>query len=216
MLRFGSMMQLKPPFSLLLIPLLISNLFSPPAVAQPAASISIVVVAGEGAINNVNERVTRDVIVLVEDQNHKPVMGAAVSFFLPNEGPGGTFPNGTNSLTTTTNEQGRAAARGIQFNNQAGPMPIRVSASYAGRTASIVINQSNVTSGTSSSGRGIGGGAGGGMSRTTKILIIGAIVGGGAAAGIILGSKGSSSTPAAAPLPTVTITPGVVTVGGPQ
>lgn len=209
-------MQPKPPFSLLLIPLLISNLLAPSAVAQTAASIAIVVVAGEGAINNVNERVTRDVIVLVEDQSHKPVTGAAVSFFLPNEGPGGTFPNGTNSLTTTTNEQGRAAARGIQFNNQAGPMPIRVSASYAGRTASLIINQSNVLTGTSSVGRGIGGGAGGGMSKTTKILIIGAIAGAGAAAGLVLGGRGSSSTPAAAPLPTITLTPGVVTVGGPQ
>ena len=146
----------------------------------------------------------------------QPVTGAAVSFFLPNEGPGGTFTNGTNSLTTTTNEQGRAAARGIQFNNQAGPMPVRVSASYAGRTASIVINQSNVLAGTSSVGRGIGGGAGGGMSKTTKILIIGAIAGAGAAAGLVLGGRGGSSTPAAAPLPTVTLTPGVVTVGGPQ
>jgi hypothetical protein len=216
MLRFGSMMQLKNSCSLLLIPLLLSNLLAPPAAAQTAASIGIVVVAGEGAINNVNERVTRDVIVLVEDQNHKPVSGAAVSFFLPNEGPGGTFANGTNSLTTTTNEQGRAAARGIQFNNQAGPMPIRVSASYAGRTASIVINQSNVTSGTSSAGRGIGGGAGGGMSRTTKWIIIGAVIGAGAAAGVALGGKGSSSTPAPPTLPTITITPGTPTVGGPQ
>ena len=215
MLRFESMMPPKSLFSLLLIPLLLSNLLAPAAQAQTAAGISIVVVAGEGAINNVNERVTRDVIVQVEDQNHKPVAGAAVSFFLPNEGPGGTFPNGTNSLTTTTNEQGRAAARGIQFNNQAGPLPIRVSASYAGRTASIVINQSSVLTGASSAGRGIGGGAGGGMSRTAKILIIGAIVGGGAAAGFMLGGKGNSS-PSPPALPTVTITPGEVKVGGPQ
>jgi hypothetical protein len=210
------MMQLKPPFSLLLIPLLVSNLLVPPAEAQTAASISIVVVAGEGAINNVNERVNREVIVLVEDQNHKPVSGAAVSFFLPNEGPGGTFANGTNSLTTTTNEQGRAAARGIQFNNQAGPLPIRVSASYAGRTASIVINQSSVLTGASSAGRGIGGGAGGGMSRTTKWIIIGAVVGAGAAAAVLLSNRSSSSAPPAPTLPTITITPGIPTVGGPQ
>jgi hypothetical protein len=210
------MMQLKLPFSLLLIPLLIFNLFASSAVAQTAANISVVVVAGEGAINNVSERVNREVIVLVEDQNHKPVTGAAVSFFLPNEGPGGTFPNGTNSLTTTTNEQGRASARGIQFNNQAGPMPIRVSASYAGRTASIIINQSNVLTGASSAGRGIGGGAGGGMSRTTKILIIGAIIGAGVAAGVVVGSRGSSSSPTTPAGPTITITPGVPQVGGPQ
>ena len=215
MLRFGSMMQPKSPFSLLLIPLLLSNLVAPPAQAQTAAAIQIVVVAGEGAINNVKERNTHDVIVEVQDQNRKPVPGAAVSFFLPNEGPGGTFPNGTNSLTTTTNQQGRATARGIQFNSQAGPMPIRVSASYAGRTASLIVNQSNVVTGSSTGGGGIGGGPGGGMSLTTKLLIIGAIAGAGAAAGIMLGGRGSSSTPVAT-LPTVTITPGTVMVGGPQ
>jgi len=208
-------MQPKSGFSLLLIPLLLSNPLTPSAQAQVAANIQIVVVAGEGAINNVNERTNREVIVQVEDQNHKPVTGAAVSFFLPNEGPGGTFPNGTNSLTTTTNAQGRAAARGIQFNNQAGPLPIRVSASYAGRTASLVINQSSVLSGASSAGRGIGGGAGGGMSLTTKLLIIGAVVGAGVAAGVVVGGKSSSSTTTPS-IPTVTVTPGVPTVGGPQ
>ena len=199
----------------MLIPLLLSNLFGPAAQAQATAGIQIVIVEGEGAINNVKERVNREVIVQVEDQNHKPVAGAAVSFFLPNDGPGGTFSNGTNSLTTTTNAQGRAVARGIQFNNQGGAMQIRVAASYAGRTASIVVNQSNVLSGASSGGSGIGGGAGGGMSFSTKLLIIVAIAGAGAAAGLVVGKRGSSPSPGAI-IPTITITPGVVTVGGPQ
>ena len=94
-------------------------------------------------------------------------------------------------------------------------MQIRVAASYAGRTASIVVNQSNVLSGASSGGSGIGGGAGGGMSFSTKLLIIVAIAGAGAAAGLVVGKRGSSPSPGAI-IPTITITPGVVTVGGPQ
>ena len=212
-------MRLKSPYSLFLIPVLLSNLLGPPAQAQgPPPTIQIVIVEGEGAINNVKERLNREIIVQVDDQNHKPVAGAAVSFFLPNDGPGGTFANGTNSLTTTTNAQGRAVARGIQFNGQAGAMQIRVAASYAGRTASIVVNQSNVLSGASTGGGRSSGSAGGGMSLSTKLLIIGAIVGGGVAAGVLVGSRGgSSSTPTPTPTtPTITITPGAVTVGGPQ
>jgi hypothetical protein len=211
------MMRLRSPLSFLLVPLLLSNLLGPPAQAQGTPGIQIVIVEGEGAINNVKERLNREVIVQVEDQNHKPVAGAAVSFFLPNDGPGGTFANGTNNLTTTTNAQGRATARGIQFNAQAGAMQIRVAASYAGRTASIVVNQSNVLSGASTGGGRASSGAGGGMSMSTKLLIIGAIVGGGVAAGVLLGTRSSTtSTPAAVAPPTITITPGLVTVGGPQ
>ena len=208
-------MKPKPQCALSLIPLLLMNLLGLPAFGQAPAGIQIVIVEGEGAINNVKERVNREVIVQVEDQNKKPVAGAAVIFFLPNDGPGGTFANGTTSLTTTTNEQGRSVARGIQFNGQAGAMQMRVTASYAGRTASAVINQTNALAGASTAGGGIGGGVGGGMSKTTKILIIGAIVGAGVAAGVVLGNRGSSgtSTPST---PTITITPGTPTVGGPQ
>jgi len=131
-----------------------------------------------------------------------------VIFFLPNTGPGGTFANGANTLTTTTNAQGQAVARGIRFNNQAGTMQIRVAASYAGQTASAIITQTNVLGSAAS-----GGSSGGGMSLTTKLLIIGAIVGGGIAAGVIIGTRGGSSSTAT---PTTTITSGTVSVGAPQ
>ncbi len=164
------------------------------------------IVEGEGAINNVKQRVNREPIVRVEDESHKPVAGVSVTFFLPNQGPGGTFANGTNSLTTATNAQGQAVARGIRFNDQAGTMEIRVSASLAGQTASAIITQTNVL-GSSASG-----GSGSGMSRTAKILIVVAIVGGGAALGVLATHRGGSTTAT----PPTTITPGTVTVGAPQ
>ena len=199
-------MHPRTPHCLFLIALLLINFSGIPVRGQTPTSLQIVIVGGEGAINNVKQRVNREPIVQVEDENHKPVAGAAVIFFLPNQGPGGTFANGSTSLTTTTNAQGQAVARGIRFNNQAGAMEIRVAASFAGQTASAIITQTNVL------GAAASGGSVGGMSLTTKLLIIGAIVGGGIAAGVIVANRGGSTTAT----PITTITSGTVTVGAPQ
>ncbi len=196
--------------ALFLIVLVLFHFTGLPAWAQSPASLQIIIVEGEGAINNVKQRVNREPIVQVEDENHKPIAGAAIIFFLPNDGPGGTFANGSSTLTTTSNAQGQAVARGIRFNNQAGSMQIRVSASFAGQTASAIINQTNVL-GVAASGASVGG-----MSLATKLLIIGAVVGAGVAAGVVIanhGSGGGSNPPSSS---TITITPGSVTVGGPQ
>ncbi len=178
----------------------------------PGPTLQIVVVEGEGATNNVNSGANRQPVVRVEDQNHRPVAGAAVIFFLPTNGTGGTYANGTSSFTTTTDTRGRAVAGGAKFNQQAGPMQIRVAASYGGQTASAVINQSNVVgpvvSGGSSSSSG-----GGGLSTKAKVLIIVAIAAAGAAGAIVATRGGGSSSPAAAP--TVTISAGTPTVGAP-
>lgn len=205
-------MHPRTPQALLLILLLLFHFTGLPARAQAPASLQIIIVEGEGAINNVKQRVNREPIVQVEDENHKPIAGAAIIFFLPNDGPGGTFANGSSTFTTTSNAQGQAVARGIRFNNQAGSMQIRVSASFAGQTASAIINQTNVL-GIAASGASVGG-----MSLATKLLIIGAVVGAGVAAGVVIanhgGGGGSGSTPATPS--TITISPGTVTVGGPQ
>jgi len=96
--------------------------------AQEAPKLIINIVEGEGALNNVKQRVNREPIVQVEDENHKPIAGAAVVFFLPTTGPGGTFANGSQTLTVTTDSLGRAAAKGIVPNHQTGQMQIRVTA----------------------------------------------------------------------------------------
>jgi len=193
--------------SLFLIFLLVLNYTGLPVWGQNPISLQIVIVEGDGAINNVKQRVNREPIVQVEDENHKPVAGAAIIFFLPNDGPGGVFANGTTSLTTTTNAQGQAVARGIRFNNQAGAMQIRVAASFAGQTASAIITQTNVV-GASASGS-----SSSGTSLTTRILIIGAVVGAGIAAGVVVANRGGTSSTTGPG--TVTINPGTVTVGGP-
>jgi len=193
--------------SIFLIRLVLLNQLGTPAWSQQnPASLQIVIVEGEGALNNIKQRVNRDPIVQVEDENHKPIAGAAVVFTLPNQGPGGTFENGTNTLTTTTNNQGQAVARGIRFNNQVGSMEMRVTASFGGQTATAVITQTNLL--------GTSGGGGGGFG-AKWLIVLG--VAGAVAAGVIVAThgSGSSSTPTAT-VPTVTITPGTPTVGAPQ
>jgi hypothetical protein len=194
--------------SIFLIFLVLLNLLGIPGWSQQnPAGLQIVIVEGEGALNNIKQRVTRDPIVQVEDENHKPIAGASVVFTLPNQGPGGTFDNGTNTLTTMTNNQGQAVARGIRFNNQVGSMQMRVTASFGGQTATAVITQTNLI--------GTSGGGGGGGSATKWLIILG--VAGAVAAGVIVATHGGSSSPAAPPpVPTVTITPGTPTVGAPQ
>ena len=173
---------------------------------QPAASpgrIQIVIVEGEGAINNVRQRVSREPIVQVEDENRRPVAGAAVTFLLPNQGAGASFANGGQSLTITTDAQGRAVARGLRPNNVNGRYEIRVNASSQGRTATATINQTNALTAAA---------AAGGIS--AKLIAILAVAGGAAAAGAVAATRAGNGN-GGGPTPTV-ITPGTPTVGGPQ
>jgi hypothetical protein len=187
--------------------LVLFNLLGTPAWAQAnPPALQILIVEGDGAINNIKQRVNREPIVQVEDQNHKPIAGAAVIFFLPNQGPGGTFANGASELTTTTNAEGRAIARGIRLNRQSGSMEIRVTASYQGQTVSAVIQQTNVL------GAGAAGSAASaGLSLTAKVLFVLGVVGAAAVAGgVYAATRGGGSSSS-----TVTLTPGTPTVGAP-
>ena len=169
--------------------------------APPSRALNITIIEGEGAINNIKGRVNRDPVIQVEDENHRPIAGAAVVFFLPNQGPGGVFANGTKTLAITTDAQGRATAAGIQRNNISGQMQIRATASFGGQTASAVITQTNIA------------GGGPGLSTTAKVLIGAGLVGGAVAGAVAAtrGGGGSSSTTT----PPITITAGTPTVTHP-
>src|SRR5262249_14114590 len=105
--------------------------------------LNLVVIEGEGAINNVKQRTVRPTIVEVQDENHKPVGGVAVAFLLPNNGPGGAFASGAKSATVVTDAAGRAPMPGLQPSG-AGKFQIHVNASHQGNQASLTINQTNV------------------------------------------------------------------------
>ena len=177
-----------------------------PEQAAPA-KLSIVVVEGEGAINNIRQRTARESIVQVEDENHRPIAGAAVLFMLPDSGPSGTFANGTRTLQVMTDGQGRAVAKGLRVNNLQGKFQMQVQATYEGGTATTTITQVNAV---------ITAAAVGGISG--KVIAILVIAGGAATGGVIAathkGGGGTSNTPPPPPTPT-TISAGTPTVGGP-
>jgi hypothetical protein len=180
-------------------------LIAAPMPAQtPAAptQINIVILEGEGAINVVRQRAAREAMVQVQDENHKPVAAAAVTFLLPNEGASGVLSNGSRSITVLTDSEGKAALHIVRVNNVRGNMQIRVEASFHGLTKSAVINQTTLL--------GAGASAGGMISgKLLAILLIGAA--GAVAGGIAIANSGGNSSPA----PTV-VTPGTPTVGAPN
>ncbi len=175
--------------------------------AQEVTGLNIVVVEAGGVINNVRQRTARETIVQVQDQNHKPVAGAVVSFVLPSQGAGGTFANGAQSLTVITDAQGRAIAAGLRLNRIGGSWTMRVNASFGGHTASAAIPELNAVAAA-------GAGAAAGAAISTKVLIIVAAVAGAAAAGGAVaathGGGGNNST-----APTI-IGLGSSTVGAPH
>ena len=195
-----------------LSPVLAALISLPPmgaAVSQDAPKLSIVIVEGDGAINNIRQRTAREPIVEVQDENHKPVAGAAVLFALPQQGAGGTFAGGGNTLTVVTNDQGRAVARGFHPNHAQGQYQMHVTASKGGQSANTNISMSNAAV--------AGAGAAAGMAVGTKILIVVAVAGAAAAGGAYYATHNSSGGTNSANIPAgITITPGAGTVGPPH
>lgn len=189
------------------------------AAANNTLALNIVIVEGEGAVNNIRQRVAREPIVRVEDENHKPVAGATVVFLLPSDGAGGTFPGGQHMVTVQTNQNGEAVARGLRPNNVAGDFGIRVTASFQGATASAVVNQTNALAGAAAAGAGGGAAAATAAGISGKVLaIIGiaaaAAVGGGVYAATRDSNSGGSGPGGPSRTPTAIVI-GSPTVGAP-
>ena len=60
-------------------------------------SLKILVLAGNGEMNDLERRVMAPLVVQVVDQNERPVEGAEVVFRFPLNGPSATFPGGKSS-----------------------------------------------------------------------------------------------------------------------
>jgi hypothetical protein len=196
------------PMAGLLSCFLVWQLCPPSAWAQETGGqLNIVIVEGDGAINNIKQRTAREPIVQVEDQNHKPIAGAAVVFLLPNQGASGVFANGSHTLTVMTDAQGRAVAHGFRPNNVQGKLQIHVTASHQGQTASATISQTNAVSAAA-------GAVSAGIS--AKLITILAIAGAAVAGGVVAATRGGSSSSTATINPPTTVTPGTGTVGAPH
>jgi hypothetical protein len=173
---------------------------------EAGGQLNIVIVEGDGAINNIRQRTAREPIVQVEDQNHKPIAGAAVVFLLPDQGASGVFANGSHTLTVMTDAQGRAVARGFRPNNVQGKLQMHVTASHQGQTASATISQTNAVSAAA-------GAAAAGVS--AKLITILVIAGAAVAGGVVAATRGGSSSTTTTTPPT-TVTAGTGTVGAPH
>jgi hypothetical protein len=196
------------PQSVRLVAVLLSCLmtFEGIAGAQTRASLRIMVIEGDGAINDIQRGSGRDPVVEVRDENDKPVAGAKLTFALPERGPGGTFFGSGSNLNVTTNGQGRATGTGFRPNQTEGKFQIHVTAVQGDRTGTVYITQSNVRQTDLSSAvkpdRKF-------SRKLIAVIAVGAIVG--AAVAAHGGNDNNAST-----VPPTTITPGTVSVGTPR
>lgn len=170
-------------------------------VKAQATALKIVILDGEGAINDIKQRIAREPIVEIRDENDRPLSGALVVFTLPDRGAGGLFADGSRSLMVHTDSKGQVVARGLQPNKTAGQFRIRVDASHQGLTANSSIAQTNV----------LGTAVAAGIS--AKWITILSIVGGAAAVGVVAATRGGSESSSSG---STTLSPGRTTVGPPR
>ena len=157
--------------------------------AQQAPALRIIVLAGEGAVNIIQQQTAVRPLVEVRDRNNLPVAGATVTFSIGGGGSGAAFAGGAQTLSVTTNAVGQAAASGVNALSS-GALQIQVQAAYQGQLATAAISQTNfataaaaaqagAATGTTTGAAGGAAGGGGGVS-ATAIGVVGAAVAGGA------------------------------------
>ena len=172
----------------------------------PAPALQIVILEGEDVSNNIKERTAREPIIQVQDENHKPVAGAAVLFSIDSQGghAGASFLNGAKTYTGTTDEDGKVTAHGFHPNTHTGQFHVNVTASKGQLTTHTSIAQTNVAvATTAATTAGITGFV------TTHVVLVSVVVAGVVAGSVTAGvvsSQNNSST---------TITTGTGTVGAP-
>jgi hypothetical protein len=211
--RFKNIVALLTAAALSLPPLAAQGMSSGPNSGKPPASASsgemvadlrVIVLQGEDAINSIQTREGTPPVVEVRDRNDRPVDGANVVFELPRAGAGGSFPGQQLTFSGQTNRQGQVGVPAFVPNRESGRFSINVAATHGSSMGSARIRQTNSpramsteTSPAHKSGK-------------WKLLAI--VAAGAAAGGVILATrKSSAATP-----PSVTLSPGTVTIGAPK
>ena len=186
------------------------------AATAQVALLQIQTMEGEGTVHAPGSRSARPLVVEVTDETGRPVTGAAVSFHLPDDGPGGSFANGLQTEVVTTDARGRASLRGLQVNRTPGRFQIRIVVSKDQAHAGAVSFQYVAEPG-SGAAKAAGSGA-----RKRRIWIAlaaaaGAAVGGVAATRSGGGSGGGAPAGASPPVatPSASIGSPAITVGVP-
>lgn len=185
--------SVRPLLAQTLVLLLLSGSLTGQETAAP--KLNIIVINGDGAINNIKSRTARETIVEVRDENNKPVAGASVVFLLPDSGPGLISSNGSKMLTSMTDAKGRAAMRGLKPNGQAGKFNVQVRANFNNAFGQMTIVQTNVVA------------AGAAISGLTAALIV---AGAAAVAGTVYAVTRDNGRPS------VGVNPGTPSAGAPR
>jgi hypothetical protein len=183
------------------------SLQAAPAGAQIAPALQIVIMDGEGALNNIKDRTAREPIIQVQDQNHKPVAGASVIFAVDSHGShaGGSFLHGSKVFSGQTDSNGRIVGHGFHPNAHTGQFHINITATKGPLVSHAAIAQTNVvvatsTATTASTVTGF---------IATHVVVVSAVTAGVVAAGVVTGVVVTRSSPTA-------ITTGTGSVGAPQ
>lgn len=177
--------------------------------AAPPTSLTITILEGDNAIVNVRQRVSREAIIQVEDENHKPVGGAILTLSAPRNGASVLFSNDAQSINLTTDAQGKAVVHGMRPNNVAGKVEVRVTAVKEGVRATATFTQTNMI--------GAAVVAGGLTAKALTILLLAAGAGTGIGLGVAYGTGGGGAKPpGVTTIPPTVITPGSASVGAPK
>jgi len=173
-------------------------------VARPVTiqSFRVIALAGDGEMNDMGRGIMAPLVVQVLDQNGRPVEGANVTFRFPLNGASATFSNGQNSVSARSNADGQAAALGWRANGKEGAYEVRVTATRENEMGAATVKMTNVAKAVSEV-------------KTkpkkwwsSKWVKIGAAAG--VATAVVLLTRGNSSSPS------ITISPGSPTIGGPR
>jgi hypothetical protein len=182
----------------------------PPAPLPMVQNLKVVALAGNGETNDLERKVMAPLVVEVLDLQDRPIEGAEVVFRFPLRGPTAIFADQKTGKTVRTNGQGEAAATGWMANNEVGSFQVHVTATYGNQMGEATISMSNAERVPEAV-----------LNRTgqrkslwsSKWFKIGLIAGGaGLAAGIVLATRGGGGS---ASTPTITVSPGSPSVGGP-
>lgn len=187
---------------------LVAQLIAPAASAQtPPARLNIVIVRGDGAVNDARHHMATIPVVRIEDEQHKPVANASVSFTLPTEGASGEFAKHSRTLTVLTDREGEAEAKDLHMNQVPGKVPILINVSYRGLMASGSMMEYNVVPGGAKAHHGHG-------ALVAVLLILGGAAAGGAYYELRSKKGASSGTGATGPA-AIGISPGTGSIGTP-
>ncbi len=109
----------------------------------PPSPLTIEVIAGQGAVNDVVSGEATAPRVMVLDEQGQPVSGIVVQFRTPAEGPSGIFSSWILTQTVRTDASGVAATTQYAPNDEVGDFAIQVTASGENRIGMTTIGQSN-------------------------------------------------------------------------